>query len=89
MDLIEFRRSPNFVSRDRGATGAEAIGVTTAGILKFYCNLTHMGTEGLPNLLKEDSRKDQAEDIICCLTLKALESGCPELPLATGSPKEA
>lgn len=68
---------------------AEAIRVTTAGIPKLYCNLTQVKNEGLPTLSQKGLRKVQAEDPICCLTLKALKSGWPELLLAADSPKDA
>lgn len=69
----------------RAATRAKAIEVTAVSIPELYCKLTRVSNEGLFNL----SKKDQAEHPICCLTLKALESGFPELLLAADSPKEA
>ncbi|XP_068118921.1 uncharacterized protein [Hyperolius riggenbachi] len=74
--------------RVRGAAGAGAVGVSAAGVPDFYCNLTLVKKGGLPILSRQDLRRDQLEDPLCRLTLKALESQQPEL-LQTEVPEEA
>lgn len=73
----------------RGVTGVEALGVITAGVPKLYCNLTQLRSDHLPMLSKKELRKDQMEDPLCGVVMKALEKGSPELLLSAELPKEA
>lgn len=70
------------------AKGAEAIEVSAAGVLKLYCDLTHVRDEGLHKLSKKVLIRDQMEDPLCSLILKALKSGRPDL-LLVNIPREA
>lgn len=69
------------VHRARAVSRAEAIGVSVAGVPKYYCDLSQVRDEGLLKLLKKDWRKDQMGDPLCSLTLKALEGQSPDLLL--------
>lgn len=56
----------------KGATGAEAVGVTPAGVPRYYCDVTQVQSQELPQLTKEDMRRDQWEDPLGSLVKKAL-----------------
>lgn len=74
--------------RVKEAIGAEAIGVFAAGIPTLYYDLTQVRDEDLPTFSMKDLRRDQMEDSLCSLTLKAMESGHLHLLLVI-SPKGA
>ena len=72
----------------KGGARAEEVGVSAAGVPKCYCNVTQIEEEGLPKLSRKDLRRDQQEDPLCGLVLKALESQHPDLLLQSAQ-KEA
>ncbi|PIO32203.1 hypothetical protein AB205_0160660 [Aquarana catesbeiana] len=76
------------VKQEKGGARAEEIGVTTAGVPKYYCNVSQIAAEGLSKLSRKDLRRDQQEDPLCSLVLEALEGKHPDLLLKSAR-KEA
>lgn len=71
----------------RGATRAEAISLTLAGIPKLYCNLNQARHEDIPTLSKERLKERPSRK--SCLLFDFESPRHPELLLATDSPNEA
>lgn len=67
--------------RHKGATGAKAVGVTPAGVRRCYCDLTQVRSQELPQLTREDLRRNQHEDPLCNLVKKALLARDPQMLL--------
>lgn len=65
--------------KHRGDIGAEAVGVTPTGVPKHYCNLTQVCSQELPQLTKEDMRRDQWDDPLGNLIKKSLSTTDPRI----------
>lgn len=67
--------------RHKGATGDEPVGVTPAGVPRYYCDLTQVRSRELLQLTKEDLRRDQREDPMGSLVKKAMIARDPHILL--------
>lgn len=65
----------------KGAAEAEAVGITPTGVPQYYCDLTQVRSQELPQLTKEDMRRDQWEDPLGSLVKKALIARDPQMLL--------
>lgn len=67
----------------KGATGAKAMGVTPARVQRYYCDLTQVRRQELPQLTRENMRRDQHEDPLGSLIKKSLSVQVPQMLLSS------
>lgn len=68
----------------KGATWAKTVGVTPAGVPRYYCDLTLVQSPNcpkLPQMTKEDVRRDQLEDPLDNMIKKSLSARDPQMLL--------